>query len=90
VVYCGIYKNSYNISNISYLISPLHHSPLSSSPPILGIISTGIFFLLHICIHSICTSSFEKYLFSSFAHLLTGLFVLLLFSFFEFFINFGY
>jgi hypothetical protein len=28
-VYCGIYRSSYNTSNISYLNSPLHHSPLT-------------------------------------------------------------
>jgi hypothetical protein len=28
-VHCGIYKSSYNMSTISYLNSPLHHSPLS-------------------------------------------------------------
>jgi hypothetical protein len=38
-VHCGIYKSSYNISNISYLNSPLHHSPLSSLP-LLGIVPT--------------------------------------------------
>jgi hypothetical protein len=29
--HCGIYKSSYNISNISYWIHSLHHSPLSPS-----------------------------------------------------------
>jgi hypothetical protein len=31
-VHCGIYKGSYNISNISYRNSPLHHSPLFHLP----------------------------------------------------------
>jgi hypothetical protein len=42
-VHCSIYKRSYNISNISYLNSPLYHSPLPP-PPISGIVSTGIMF----------------------------------------------
>jgi hypothetical protein len=31
-VHCDIYKGSYNVSNMSYLNSPLHHSPLSPHP----------------------------------------------------------
>jgi hypothetical protein len=44
-VHCGIYESSYSMSNISNLDSPLHHSPLSSSSPIHGIISTCLIFL---------------------------------------------
>jgi hypothetical protein len=36
-------------------IHPFHHSPLFSSPLIPEILSTGIFFQLHTCVHSICT-----------------------------------
>jgi hypothetical protein len=43
-IHCDIYKYSYSESNISYLNSPLHHSPLSFSPLIPGIVSTGINF----------------------------------------------
>jgi hypothetical protein len=43
--HCGIYKVSYNVSNISYLNSPtLHHSPLSLPPPICEIVPTDTFF----------------------------------------------
>jgi hypothetical protein len=40
-VHCGIYKSSYNIS---YLIHPLHHSPLFLLPSIPRIVSTGLIF----------------------------------------------
>jgi hypothetical protein len=36
-------------------IHPLHHSPLSSLPPILEIVSTVSFFHFHICVHRFCT-----------------------------------
>jgi hypothetical protein len=36
------------LSNISYLNSPPHYSPLSPSPPIPGIVSTGIIFSIYI------------------------------------------
>jgi hypothetical protein len=44
-VHYGIYKSSYSISNTSYWIHPLYHSP----PPITRIVSTGlIFYLQHV------------------------------------------
>jgi hypothetical protein len=36
-------------------IHPLHHSPSSPPTPISGIVSTGLIFHLHTCVHSICT-----------------------------------
>jgi hypothetical protein len=30
-VHCGIYRSSDNVSNMSYVMHPLHHSPLSPS-----------------------------------------------------------
>jgi hypothetical protein len=44
-VHCGIYKSSYNISNISYFNHPLHYFPLLPPPPIPGTVSTGLIFL---------------------------------------------
>jgi hypothetical protein len=43
-VHCGIYKNSYNILNISYLNYLLPHSPFSPSSPIPEIVSTDLIF----------------------------------------------
>jgi hypothetical protein len=49
-VHCGIYKCSYNVSNISYLNSPLHCSPSPATIP--GTVSPGIIFaFIHMCIH---------------------------------------
>jgi hypothetical protein len=49
-VHCGIYKCSYNISNISYLSVPLHCFPSYPPPPSPGIVSTDIIFpcILHV------------------------------------------
>jgi hypothetical protein len=41
-VHCGIYKGSYNASNISYLNSPTSMAPFIPPPPIHGIVKTGI------------------------------------------------
>jgi hypothetical protein len=54
-VHCGIYKNSYNVSNISYLNSLSLPFSFISSHPIPGTFSTGTIFHLHTCLHSICT-----------------------------------
>jgi hypothetical protein len=43
-VHCDIYKSSFNISDISYLNSPLHHSPLFPPLPIPGIVATVLIF----------------------------------------------
>jgi hypothetical protein len=48
-IHCGIYKSSYNISNISFLNSPPPPFSFISPHPILGIILTGIIFHL-LCI----------------------------------------
>jgi hypothetical protein len=58
VVHCSIFKGSYNISNISYLNSPLPLLSFIPLSPISGTVSTGISFastcmrthFLH-CIH---------------------------------------
>jgi hypothetical protein len=50
-VYCGIYKGSYNVSNISYLNS-LPPKLSFILPLILGIVSTGInFAFMDMCTH---------------------------------------
>jgi hypothetical protein len=51
--HCGIYKSSYNISNISYLnsLSPLFFfAPLS---PIPGVVSTGLYFSIYIYVYTV-------------------------------------
>jgi hypothetical protein len=42
-IHCGIYKSSYNVSNILYLNSPLPPLSFIPSSPIPGIVSTGYF-----------------------------------------------
>jgi hypothetical protein len=52
-VHCGIYKSSYNISNLSYLNSPLSTIvPYPPPLPIPGLVSTGIIFAFpYMCTH---------------------------------------
>jgi hypothetical protein len=55
-VHCGIYKTSYNVSNISHLNSPpppFSFYPLL--PPFLEYFQQVSLFHLPICVHSICT-----------------------------------
>jgi hypothetical protein len=52
-VHCGIYKCSYNISNMSYLNSPCPPFFISL-PPLLEKFQQISFFCLHTCIHTVC------------------------------------
>jgi hypothetical protein len=49
-VHCGIYKSSYNISNILHLIQSPSYFSFTLPTPITGIVSTGPFFHLHTCV----------------------------------------
>jgi hypothetical protein len=51
--YYGIYRGSYYASNISHLNSLLHI--LLYPPPTREIVSQGSFFILHSCVHNVCT-----------------------------------
>jgi hypothetical protein len=49
-VHSDIYKTSYKISSRSFLNAPIRYSPLSSPPPIPGIVSTCIiFYFIYMC-----------------------------------------
>jgi hypothetical protein len=54
-VHCGIYKSSYNKSNISYLNSPPPSFSFTLFPPFLQSFQQVSLFHLHACIHSTCT-----------------------------------
>jgi hypothetical protein len=55
-IHCRIYKNSYNISNISYLNSPPPpFSFISPSPHSWNSFNSYHFSIYNTCVHSICT-----------------------------------
>jgi hypothetical protein len=52
-VHCGIYKDSYNISNISHLNSPSPPFSFISPPPSQEIVSKDIFFSIYIHVYTV-------------------------------------
>jgi hypothetical protein len=49
---CVIYTGYYNVSNMSYMISPPQPFSLFPSPPIPGVVSTGIIIVfIYMCTH---------------------------------------